>query len=120
YMNQLAAHKIQFGLLQWGADFADPSNFFDWWGDQSRHTWKNDEFKTLIDKARGDLNQDERCGLYHQAEKILATDVGGVFVEYPVVGSLFQSYVGGIPLNDKGLPGILTQTINPSVYIKQH
>jgi peptide/nickel transport system substrate-binding protein/oligopeptide transport system substrate-binding protein len=120
YMNQLAAHKIQFGLLQWGADFADPSNFFDWWGNQSRHTWKNAEFNTLIDKARGLLNQDERCGLYHQAEKILATDVGGVFVEFPVVGSVYQAYVGGIPLNDKGLPGILTQTINPSVYIKQH
>jgi ABC-type oligopeptide transport system substrate-binding subunit len=120
YMTQLAAHAIQFGLLQWGADYPDPTDFLDWWGDQSRHTWKNDQFNQLITQARSDLNPTERCGLYNQAEKILVSDVGGVFVEYPVVGSLFQSYVGGLPLNSNGLPGVLTQVIEPSVYVKQH
>jgi peptide/nickel transport system substrate-binding protein/oligopeptide transport system substrate-binding protein len=120
YMDKLAAHEIDLGLIQWGADYVDPTNFFDWWGNQSRHTWINEEFNGLIDQARGLLDTEERCRLYNEAEKILVSDVGGVFVVFPVVGTLYKPYVGNLPLNSQNVPGLMTQIVNPSIYIKAH
>lgn len=120
YMNKLAAHEIEFGLLQWGADFVDPSNFFDWWGNQSRHTWKNDEFNKLIDQARPMIDQEARCKVYNQAEDILVSDVGAVFVEYPVNGALYKSYLGNLPLNAQKTVGQMAQNVQPSIYVKKH
>ena len=119
FMDKLAVHEIDFGLVQWGADFVDPSNFFDWWGNQSRHTWQNAEFNQLIDEARSLIDEEQRCMLYNEAETILASDVGAVFVVYPVTGSLYKPYVGGLPLNEKGTLGQMTQIVLPNVYIKQ-
>lgn len=120
FMDKLQAHAIDFGLVQWGADYVDPTNFLDWWGNQSRHTWKNDEFNKLIDEARGMIDTDQRCKTYNAAEKILAADVGAAFVVYPVVGNVFKPYLGDLPLNKQGVPGIMSQTVIPSVYVKQH
>lgn len=120
YMDKLAAHEIDFGLLQWGADYVDPTNFFDWWGNQSRHTWKNDEFNALIDEARSMIDTEARCGIYNEAEDILVSDVGAVFVVYPVTGTLYKSYLGNLPLNDEGTLGQMTQIVVPSIYVKAH
>jgi peptide/nickel transport system substrate-binding protein/oligopeptide transport system substrate-binding protein len=120
YMDKLATHEIDFGLIQWGADYVDPTNFFDWWENQSRHTWKNAEFNTLIDQARGMIDTDARCKVYNQAEDILASDVGAVFVVYPVTGTLYKSYLGNLPLNSKGTLGQMTQVVQPSIYVKKH
>lgn len=120
YMDKLAAHEIDFGLIQWGADYVDPTNFFDWWGNQSRHTWQNDEFNALIDEARSMIDTEARCQIYNEAEKILASDVGGVFVVYPVTGSLYKSYLGNLPLNSAGTLGQMTQIVTPSIYVKAH
>jgi peptide/nickel transport system substrate-binding protein/oligopeptide transport system substrate-binding protein len=120
FMDKLQAHEIDFGLLQWGADYVDPTNFMDWWGNQSRHTWTNDEFNRLIDEARSMIDTEQRCQTYNEAEKILASDVGAVFVVYPVIGSVFKPYLGNLPLNKQGVPGAMSQTVVPSVYVKQH
>jgi peptide/nickel transport system substrate-binding protein/oligopeptide transport system substrate-binding protein len=120
FMDKLRAHEIDFGLVQWGADFVDPSNFFDWWANQSRHTWKNDEFNKLVAEAGPMIDTDKRCGIYNQAEKILASDVGAVFVVNPVVGSLFKPYLGNLPLNKHNVPGGMSQIVPVSVYVKQH
>jgi peptide/nickel transport system substrate-binding protein/oligopeptide transport system substrate-binding protein len=120
YMDKLAAHEIDFGLIQWGADYVDPTNFFDWWGNQSRHTWQNDDFNALIDEARSLIDTEARCQIYNDAEKILASDVGAIFVVYPVTGSLYKSYLGNLPLNEQGTLGQMTQIVLPSIYVKQH
>lgn len=36
--------------------------------------WKNEEFDTLIKKARSTPNEDERAGLYEQAQKLILRD----------------------------------------------
>jgi ABC-type oligopeptide transport system substrate-binding subunit len=119
YMDKLSAHAIDFGLIPWGADFIDPSNFMDWWTTQGRHTWKNEDFNKLVNEARSLLDTQKRCQLYNQAEKILASDVGGVFVVYPVSGTAYKSYIGDIPINKNGVPGF-TAFIPNSIYIKKH
>jgi len=119
YMDNMKAHKVDIGLVQWGADFADPINFFDWWTTQERHSWKNEAFNKLVNDARGLIDQPKRCGMFNEAEKILLSDVGMVSVVFPVQGSAFKPYIGGIPVNKAGNLGVLTQVVNPSIYIKK-
>jgi ABC-type transport system substrate-binding protein len=117
-MDKMTAHEIDFGLIQWGADYVDPTNFFDWWQTGNRHTWQNEEFNRLIDEARGLIDTERRCQIYNEAEKILVSDVGGVFVVFPVIGSLYKSYLGNLPVSNVGGPGQMSQTVVPSIYIK--
>ncbi len=103
YMDKLGAHEIPLGLIQWAGDYADPTNFLDWWTTQSRHTWKNDEFNELVSQARGELDTDKRRVLYNQAERILIEDVGGVFIANPVWGELWKPTVAGIRETARGV-----------------
>lgn len=102
YMEKLQAHEITLGLLQWGHDYVDPTNLLDWWGNQSRHTWKNEKFNLLIDQARGEIDLTKRCQLYNEAERLLIEEVGGAFVGYPVWGTLYKPWIGGVRAAEGG------------------
>lgn len=119
YMDKLAAHQITLGLLQWGYDYVDPTNLLDWWGNQSRHTWKNTQFNQLIDQARSEIDLTKRCQLYDQAEKILIEDVGAVFVGYPVWGTLYKPYIGGVKVAEVGVRKPY-KFLWADAYIKKH
>jgi len=103
YMDKLGQHEITLGLIQWAGDYADPTNFLDWWGTQSRHTWKNEDFNTLIDQARGELDEEKRRELYNQAERILIEDVGGVFIANPVWAELWKPHIAGVRETERGI-----------------
>lgn len=96
YMDNLGKHAITLGLIQWAQDYADPTNFLDWWTTQARHTWKNEQFNELIKQAAGELDPAKRAELYHQGERILIEDVGAVFIGNPVQGEMWQSWVSGV------------------------
>jgi ABC-type oligopeptide transport system substrate-binding subunit len=96
YMENLGQHNIQLGLIQWAQDYADPTNFLNWWTTQARHTWKNEQFNELINQAAGELDPEKRAELYHQGERILIEDVGAVFIGYPLTGELWQDWVTGL------------------------
>jgi ABC-type oligopeptide transport system substrate-binding subunit len=102
YMDNLGKHTITLGLIQWAQDYSDPTNFLDWWTTQARHTWKNEEFNTLIKQAAGELDPAKRADLYHQGEKILISDVGAVFVGFPLSGELWQDWVTGLVVRADG------------------
>ncbi|MFN8444571.1 MAG: peptide ABC transporter substrate-binding protein [Caldilineaceae bacterium] len=102
YMDKLRAYEIPLGLIQWAQDYSDPTNFLDWWATGSRHSWKNEKFNELIDAARGELDIEKRCKMYNEAEKILIEDVGGVFIGYPVEGTLWSSRLGGLRITKSG------------------
>jgi peptide/nickel transport system substrate-binding protein/oligopeptide transport system substrate-binding protein len=102
YMDTLGKHEITLGLIQWAQDYADPTNFLDWWTTQARHTWKNDQFNELIHQAAGELDTTKRGELYHQAERILIEDVAAVFIGNPVQGELWQSWVQGLKARADG------------------
>jgi peptide/nickel transport system substrate-binding protein/oligopeptide transport system substrate-binding protein len=119
YMEEMRAHNIELGLVQWGADFVDPSNFLDWWANQSRHPWKNERFTELVNEARGELDFERRCELYHEAERILIEDVAGVFVGFPLTGGLTKPWVGGrVPDRNGVFRGSSMEDTN--IYIKAH
>jgi ABC-type oligopeptide transport system substrate-binding subunit len=112
-------NEVAFWYGRWGADFIDPSNFADFWPDKPFPGFTNAEYKKLIDQARSMQTGPDRCKLYNDAEKILAADGIAKFMANPYQGTLYKSYVGGLPLNKDGTFGPYNQIIMQSIYIKK-
>ena len=103
YMDDLGKHQITLGLIQWAQDYSDPTDFMDWWTNQSRSTWNNDQFNQLITQARSELDPAKRKTLYNQAEKILIEDVPAVFIGNPVQGQLWRPTIAGLKKRSDGV-----------------
>jgi ABC-type transport system substrate-binding protein len=96
FMSTLNAHNLQFYMVPYGMDYLDPSNMLGVFVSGGRETWKNAQFDSLVKSATsmwGD--QAKRLDLFHQAEKILISDVGMVPVFYPKPGFMWKPYVAG-------------------------
>jgi ABC-type oligopeptide transport system substrate-binding subunit len=123
FVENIGNGELQLALNRWGADFIDPSNFVDWWDDPAASYftgWQDEEYRRLIDEARPMAMSEERCDLYQEAMKILASEAIGVFLFNPVQGTLYKEYVAGIPLTDEGTLGVYNMMIPTEIYIKQH
>jgi len=96
YMDTLNSHKLQFGAVSYGMDYLDPSNMLGIWLSTGRHAWKSDQFDTLVKQASS-LTGDKakRDQMFKDAEKILVSDVGGIFIDHRWFSTLFQPYVLG-------------------------
>lgn len=110
YMTALLARPttIQFGAISYGMDYLDPANMLGLWVSTGRHSWRNAEFDQLITEANSLVGDPElRAELYQQAERILVEDVGGIFLNHRIQGTLFQPYyVGGFrEPNAQGVAG---------------
>jgi len=69
-------------LLGWFADWPDPSNFLEM-SPVCEHTrWTNETYRSLLQKARCTVNQDERIELLKQADQILVRDAAIVPLLY--------------------------------------
>jgi ABC-type transport system substrate-binding protein len=98
YMDALNAKPTQLtlGAVSYGMDFLDPSNLLGIWVSSGRHSWKNDEFDSLVAKASNLVGDDrKREQMFRDAQKILVDDVGGVFIAHRWQGDLFKPYVQG-------------------------
>jgi ABC-type oligopeptide transport system substrate-binding subunit len=66
------------------------------WVSTGRHSWLNAEFDALVTEANSLVGDPERRNdLYKQAERILVEDVGGIFLNHRIQGSLYQPYFKG-------------------------
>lgn len=97
YMDGLLARPttIQFGAVSYGMDYLDPNNMLGLWKSTGRQSWRNAEYDNLIDAAVSETDPAKRTEMYQQAEQILVSDVGGIFLDHRVQGDLFQPYVAG-------------------------
>ena len=98
YMEALLARPttLQFGGIDYGMDYLDPSNMLGLWHSRGRHSWRNAEFDAMIDEANVLVGDPEtRFQMYHDAERILVEDVGGAFLFHRNLGELFQPYIAG-------------------------
>ncbi len=98
YMKKLLARPtgIQFGAVSYGMDFLDPANMLGLWVSTGRHSWRNAQFDDLVQKANVLVGDPEkRTQMYRDAEKILVSDVGGIFLDHRIQGDLFQPYIKG-------------------------
>jgi ABC-type oligopeptide transport system substrate-binding subunit len=98
FMDALLARPttLQFGGVSYGMDYLDPANMLGVWKSTGRHSWRNAEYDQLVNEADQMIgDRDARMAKYHEAERILVEDVGGVFLFHRNLGTLFQPYVAG-------------------------
>jgi peptide/nickel transport system substrate-binding protein/oligopeptide transport system substrate-binding protein len=98
FMDGLLARPttVQFGAVSYGMDYLDPSNMLGVWVSTGRHSWLNSEFDTLVEQANTLVGDPEgRLAMYKQAEELLVSDVGGIFLLHRIQGDLFQPYIAG-------------------------
>jgi ABC-type oligopeptide transport system substrate-binding subunit len=91
--------QIQFGMVAYGFDFLDPYNMLSVWIGSGRHNWMNSQFDDEVKKAAsftGDPAQ--RTQMFQDAEKLLVSDVGGVFIDHRTVADLYKPYLKGSEL----------------------
>jgi peptide/nickel transport system substrate-binding protein/oligopeptide transport system substrate-binding protein len=98
YMSRLLERPttVQFGAISYGMDYIDPANMMGVWKSTGRHSWRNEEFDNLVNAADVFVGDpEERLQMYHEAERILVEDVGGIFLDHRIFGDLFQPYIAG-------------------------
>ncbi|KPV51088.1 ABC transporter substrate-binding protein, partial [Kouleothrix aurantiaca] len=91
--------QIQFGMVSYGFDYLDASNMLSVWLSGGRHNWNNTQFDDLVKKASaftGDAA--ERTKMFQDAEKLLVSDVGGVFIYHRTVSDIYKPYLKGTEL----------------------
>ncbi len=106
YNTATAAHSIQFGFTQWGADFPDP---YDWLAlnllsnaPNNNGEWSDAQFDATIAQAENTSGQ-QRIALYNKAEQIAITGVGWLPIDHQAISAVIPSYVHGVALNNTGL-----------------
>ena len=107
YRRSLNNWVMPLSLIGFNYDFPDPQSMLGIiWRSQpkgyGRHDWKNPEFDTLIDQAAGEMNEEKRMSLYDEAERILADDVGGVFLWNMLNYQLRKPWVKGLMEDEYG------------------
>jgi len=91
--------QIQFGMVSYGMDFLDPFNMLGVFLGSGRHNWKNAEYDALVKKAASFSGDPaERTKMFQDAEKILVSDVGAVFINHRTPGDLYKPYLKGSEL----------------------
>ncbi|MBI4553655.1 MAG: peptide ABC transporter substrate-binding protein [Candidatus Latescibacteria bacterium] len=107
FTDQMFNWKIPMGFVPFYADYRDPKNMLDmiWHPREAgtgRHDWMHAEFARLLDRADAEPNAAARTALYRQAERILVSDVGGVFVYHPIAYELYKPWLKGVKKNKFG------------------
>jgi len=110
YMNKLYNWELDFGFLQFVADYVDPRNMLDMtWHSQpkgaGRHDWANSNFDTLVENAGAELDEGIRTNLYKKAEEILVSDYAAAFIFHPLVLQLRKSNLKGYTRYNDGTVG---------------
>lgn len=91
--------QIQFGMVSYGFDFLDPYNMLSVFQGTGRHNWKNAQYDDMIKKAAAFTgDQATRVKMFQDAEKLLVSDVGGVFIDHRTVADIYKPYLKGSEL----------------------
>lgn len=100
YRTSMYNWEIPMSLAAFNYDFPDPQSMLGMiWRSQprgyARHDWTNPAFDDLIDRAAGEMNPEKRMAMYDEAERILATDVGGIFLWHMKTYQLRKPWLKG-------------------------
>jgi ABC-type oligopeptide transport system substrate-binding subunit len=91
--------QIQFGMVSYGFDFLDPYNMLSVFQGSGRHNWMNAQYDDMIKKAASYTGDPAmRVKMFQDAEKLLVSDVGGVFIQHRTVADLYRPYLKGSEL----------------------
>jgi peptide/nickel transport system substrate-binding protein len=84
-------------LLGWTGDYADPDNFVGTFFQSPQKAWgfENQEIFDALDAAEAETDEDERVGLYEEANRLIADFVPGVPYVHTKPALAFQACVEG-------------------------
>ena len=125
FMTNLYQHEIPMGISAFQSDYPDPHNLLGMvWHSQpvghGRHDWRNPAFDNLIDRADFEMAPGRRMAMYADAERILASDVGGVFLFHTVLAQLRKRNVKGFVTTARGYqPFFWNHITHTRLYISQ-
>ena len=128
YMDSLNADPttLTFGAVSYGMDFLDPSNLLGIWVSTGRHSWKSEEFDSLVAEASSMVGDPAaREQMFRDAEKILVDDVGGVFIAHRWQGDLVKPWLQGEGFREPDSQGIAAfhwgnDWVISTLYLAQH
>ncbi len=109
YNHDLDSHNVPMYVIQWGADWPDPSN----WLSLQLHSgvsnnngdWSNYQFDKLVDEADITHDTTKRFALYQQAEKIAIQQVPWIPLDSPKALVLVRPSIHGFTLTGENLSG---------------
>jgi len=91
--------QIQFGMVSYGFDFLDPYNMLSVFQGTGRHNWMNAQYDDDIKKAASFTGDPAtRVKMFQDAEKLLVSDVGSVFIDHRTVADVYKPYLKGSEL----------------------
>ena len=101
--------KLQLIWIRWYEDYPDQSdeqNLVFWskagGADGHRQAWHDDRYDQLVEQAKGMADLQQRTQLYYQADEILASQAGAIFVYYPQYLGLLRPNISGMPRDSQG------------------
>ncbi len=98
YTNK-AKHTYPFTFQQYQYDYVDPSNLLDLFT-TGKYDYSNPAYDALIKQADHFVgSKDDRIKLYQQAEQLLVSDAGGVFLYWPRIAQFWRPYLQGKSLD---------------------
>ncbi|MBV8694506.1 MAG: peptide ABC transporter substrate-binding protein [Ktedonobacteraceae bacterium] len=107
YNDEAMKHEIQFGFIEWTADFPDP---YDWLtlnlfstATNNNGAWRDATFDQLVTTADTTSSGTERIALYNRAEQIAISNVGWLPLDHETETAIIPSWVHGVTLNSTGL-----------------
>ncbi len=116
WQDMRSKHTMQVYKGPYEYDYVDPNNLLTmlWhsggapagtditkWG-SPRHPWYNAQFDTLCDQAGTETDVTKRLAEYQAAEKILVSDVGGVFITHQIIFQVWWPWLVGVPADKTG------------------
>jgi ABC-type oligopeptide transport system substrate-binding subunit len=123
FTEALNKKEIILSLIPYRYDYVDASNQLTLWLSSGRHPWQNNLFESLVNEANFLVgNPGRRTQLYQEAEKILVSEVGGVFLWYTILNELWQPYVRGAAVEKnkwgtRAWRGNQMMNMTPTLYI---
>src|SRR5260370_11545738 len=96
YNNETTNRQVQFGFIEWTADFPDP---YDWLAltllstaTNNSGSWTNPQFDQLVNQAEQAAG-DSRLRFYNQAQQIAITDLGCLPLDPPSTAAIIPPSV---------------------------
>lgn len=126
FTDNMVNRQIPMAIVGYTYDYPDPSDMLGLvWHSQpkgyGRHDWKNDRFDDLVDRGAIELDPFKREHMYDEAERVLAEDVGGVFLFHNLAVELRKPWIKGIKQDRWGnYPLTVQNTTFMDVYIGKH
>lgn len=106
YSDEIANDQVQFGYMQWNADFADPYDVFGLYllssAANNVSQWSNPTFDQQVQAAEKTTG-DARLSLYQSAEQIAIQDAPWIPLDHQDMAAIIPAWLHGISVNGGGL-----------------